>query len=344
MSRGSPSASPSTVIRSPWLASPRWPRSPWPTSVSAPRSAGPRLHELIAVFDCPAEQIPKTVIETVREISSSLKITLLGYNGHQNRVARLLKNGWVYAWMSWCSAIAHAQTRAVILHDLDAMPIGPSLFEDLYDHWLEANSEFCGISRYTGQGVTGDMNLVRTYELVLDAAYVRRRFRPIALFNKLTRIDGRVVNFDTTLNAQWQSPRRVVRPIDETQLVHASQLICQYNDLIAGRTDLAGVHHSLPMLPYLLYLGGDAAWLEMLGSQLEKPNVEVVSVFDRRMHLDGIPPLHWAWMEKLIRRLEQTSFGHTRPEVSDFLTGFIHRAGSTRTVGVETGASAIVER
>ncbi len=307
------------------------------------KNCGPRLCELIAVFDCRPENIPECVVEAASEISSSIKVTLVGYDARQYRVNRLAKHGWVYAWTSWCLAIARSKTRAVIIHDLDALPIGPMLFEQIYDHWVLANAEFCGINLYSGNGVDEEMGLVRTSELAFDSDYIRRRFRPIDLFNKMRHVDGRLVNFDTMLHAQWKSLRRVVQPIDEVKLVHPSQLICQYNDLISGRSDLAGRNHSLPVLPYFLYLGGDATWLRVVGSQLKDAVTARVSFVNRCMRLDAIPPEHWAWMEKQIRRLEQANFGETRPEVSDYLTGFIHRAGSRRSVGKETGAGAVPE-
>ena len=172
------------------------------------KNHGGRLHELIAVFDCPPEQIPSSVIETAREISGSIDVALLGYDWRQFRVARLLKNGWVFAWMSWCLAIAGSKTQALILHDLDACPIGSMVFEQIYGNWLASGAEFCGINLYSGSGVTKEMGLLRTDGLALDAAYVRRTFRPIDIFNNLRRVDGRVISFDTTLHAQWQSPRR----------------------------------------------------------------------------------------------------------------------------------------
>ncbi len=308
------------------------------------RNHGGRLHELIAVFDCPPEQIPSSVVETAREISGSIDVALLGYDRRQFRVARLLENGWVFAWMSWCLAIARSKTQALILHDLDALPIGSMVFEQIYGNWLSSGAEFCGINLYSGSGVTREMGLLRTDGLALDAAYVRRTFRPIDIFNNLGRVDGRVISFDTTLHAQWQSPRRVLSPIDQSQLVHPTQLICNLTDLVARRTDLRNVPHSLPMLPYFLYLGDDPAWLASGTEDLMHGNSRCLRLFERTARLDAIKPENWAWMEKQIRRLEQANFGTTRPEVQDFLIGFVRRAGTSRTVGAELGADAVFER
>jgi hypothetical protein len=302
-----------------------------------------RMHELILVFDCPVDQIPAMVVDAARAASSSINVELLGYDESQYRVARRINWGWVYSWMSWCLAIRRARTRAVIIHDLDALPINADVFEQIYDHWAEEATAFCGIRTYVGAGVTEEMGLVTTFELALDAAYVRRRFQPFDLFSKLKLVGGRIVDFDTMLYAQWQSPRRAVRPINESQLVHPSQLICHYTDLISGRSNFRNQGHMLPALVYFMYLGGDTTPLTTTGWYLAEQGAQSFRFFGRTAYIDGVKPGHWAWMEKQIRRVEQACFGNTRPEVEDYLRGFIQRSGSSRTVGKESGPTAIAD-
>jgi hypothetical protein len=303
-----------------------------------------RLHEMILVFDCLVDDIPPEVVDVVREISSKITVRLSGYNKHQLSVTRLMNWGWVYCWLSWALAIGQARTRTVILHDLDAMPVDPRLFERLYDHWLEEGAEFCGISPYLNNGVTAEMNLVRTYEMAMDAAYVRERFGPFDLFNKFRLVDGRLVNFDTCLYPQWQSPRRALRSIDQAWLVHPSLLICHYVELVSGRSTLKNINHSLPVLPYFLYLGGNVEPLEKAGPQIAQTAARIVSVFGRELGIDGVTPGQWAWMEKQIRRTEQSLFGETRPEIKEYLKGFEERAGAQRTVGMRADASFVEDR
>ncbi|MBX9625275.1 MAG: hypothetical protein K2X82_15820 [Gemmataceae bacterium] len=308
------------------------------------RQAGPDLREVILVFDCPPDRVPAVVAAAAREVAPAVRVRLLGYDRRQYRAARRIHWGWVYAWLSWSLGIAAANTRAVLIHDMDALPVAPGLFDRLYAGWAAEGAEFCGIRRYAGNGVTPDMGLVTTFELTLDAGYVRRTFRPFDLFNKLRVVDGRVVDFDTMLYAQWRSPRRVVRPIDEDQLVHPSQLICQYTDLTAGRTDFRGRGHMLPVLAYYMHLGGDPGPITAAGPGLADPGRRAVPMFGREVGVDGVPPGTWAWMEKQIRRVEHACFGATRPEVGDYLRGFVDRAGSHRTVGRETGPAAVPDR
>lgn len=304
----------------------------------------PRLHEMVLVFDCPASEIPASVQDAVREISPSLKIRVFSYSKWQCWFAHLVNWPWIYSWLSWCVALGQVRTRAVIVHDLDALPMDPGLFEQIYHNWLDSKAEFCGIRWYVGNGVIEEMHVVTTFELALDAVYVRERFRPFDLFNKLHLVDGRLVDFDTMLYAQWTGPPRAACPILETQLVHPSQLITQYTDLVAGRSNFRGKPNLLPILLYFLYLGGDEAPLTAAGPLIAKKESDQIQAFGRSAFIDGTPPEGWAWMEKQIRRVEQICFNQTRPAIEDYLRGFIWRSGDKRTVGRETGETAVAER
>ena len=246
--------------------------------------------------------------------------------------------------MSWCLGIAEARTRAVIIHDLDALPLDPDLFKQLHDHWVEERADFCGAKPYVTELIPEDRGLIRTYELVLDAAYVRGRFRPFDLFNKLRLVDGRLIDYDTMLHVQTQS-RCALRSIDEWQLVHPTQLICHYTDLAAGRTQFRGKNSALPILPYYYYLGGDSSLLDSIGTQLaaEGPPAERIRFLGYDLYIDGMMSETWAFLEKQIRRTEQVLYHRTRPEVESYLEGFIRRADHYRTVGREVGADAVAE-
>jgi hypothetical protein len=305
------------------------------------RTQSNRRQEIILVFDCPVEEIPEAVTRAVAELSTSTRVSLIGYDQRQYRVARRINWGWVYCWLSWCLAFRHASTRAVIIHDLDALPLASGFFEEVYDHWLEAGAHYCGIRLYKGNNIEDEMQLVTTFEMAFDVAYLREHFKPFDLFNKHRIVGNRVVNFDTMLWVQWRSPRRAVRPIHETDLVHPSQLISQYVDLASGRADYSGRENGLPILIYFLYLGGEVEPLVAASSRLGEESCRSITFFGRTLYVDGISPQAWAWMEKQIRRIEQHLFGATRPEIASYLQGFIRGAGSHRTVGVECGPYAV---
>jgi hypothetical protein len=290
---------------------------------------------IFLVFDCMEKELDQRVSKAVEESRKDTNLSLLFYSPRQVKIARKIAWGWVYAWMSWTIGISKARTRHVILHDLDALPLSETIFEDCYQNCLESKARFQGIQTYHQNGVTTDMQLATTFELVIDAQYLRKNFRPIDVFNRVAIIGGRYVDFDTFLYAQWRSESVNVTTIDESQLFHPSQMICQFTDFMAGRNTLETVQHNLLALVYMQYLGGDTQCLANIQSDLETESLGYVVFNERKLNINHINQAQWAWLEKQIRRLEQTLYSRTRPEVAPFLDQLALRAGTDRTVGSE---------
>jgi hypothetical protein len=214
------------------------------------------MHELILLFDCKYEDIPEIVMSRLREVKAYVPARIICSTPKQMHVSHLINWGWVFSWLSWCIGIGAAKTKHVLLHDLDAMAIEPTLFETLYANATASGAQFHGIRQRIDYPRSATEPLVATFELIIEADYLRREFKPFEGFNKLALIDGECVDFDTFLYTQWCSSKRSITPIDESQLVHPSQLICAYTDFISGRNLMNGSHNLL-VLPYLMYLGGD---------------------------------------------------------------------------------------
>lgn len=301
------------------------------------------LRELILIFDCQEHELPPSITSLVASLRDRLPIRVLTYSPAQAAAAAKLRWGWVYAWMSWCLGVGASRTRHVILHDLDALPLNPQLFDLRYQQALQNNSKFHGVRWYQGNGVLESMRLAVTFELVLDAQHVRANFRPFHVFNHVSLIDGRYVDFDTFLYVESKSDARTVEPLPESELVHPSQMICQYTDFVAGRNKYETTGHNL-LIPYYAYLGGDANALDAVGARCADPAARSVPFAGKELPITGMAPSHWAWLEKQIRRAEQALHGATRPEVEQYLTGFIARAGDARTVGREQGEAAVALR
>lgn len=312
----------------------------WPVAVAnlrlIARMRTPSMREVIVVLDCATDEVPSRMREAVEELRrGGLSIRVLGYSPEQLAVARSIEWGWVYSWLSWSLGIGAASTRRVLLHDLDALPIDEDLFERLFWAAEQSDAHFQGIRNYVGSGVRAEMNLVTTFEMMLDAQWLRSSADPFEGFNQVRLVDGRYVDFDTWLEVQQRAPRRRVEPIPERALVHPSQLICQFTDHCAGRGGRTSPSNSLPILAYFVSLGDPAFGLGDLAVAAADPQARQAVLWGRPSDIGVIAPEGWAWMEKQIRRLEQHLFGATRPEIEDFLAGFKRRAGDRRSVGVE---------
>ena len=85
-----------------------------------------------------------------------------------------------------------------------------------------------------------------------------------------------------------------------------------------------------------MHLGDPSLDLVSVGSQIADMFRNRVTLFDHEVDISRLDPRLWAWMEKQIRRLEQSLHGRTRPHIQKFLEGFIARAGTERSVGQES--------
>ena len=292
--------------------------------------------KVLFVFDCTESELPQSFKDFVEREIVDLDFEVLFYDDKQVEVSRRANWGWVYSWMSWCIGISKAKTRHVILHDLDALPLTTDIFESCYSGALDNDSAFHGIQLYQGNGVMKEQELVTTFQLVINVPRVVGSFEPIDAFNKLEYQEGKIVDYDTFLWMQRKLGSSSYSPIDETMMFHPTQVICQYTDFVSGRNNLTGIQHNLLALIYLRFLGGNEEAIIDLLAQLKESNSETVVIDSKSLSVAHLSCEHWAWLEKQIRRVEQTLYGLTRKEVAGLLEIFAENSKDKRTVGVES--------
>lgn len=281
--------------------------------------------KILVVVDAAKEDLGAAFEDQCRAVSDALPLEFLYYDAGQLRVARRIEWGWVYSWLSWCKGIAACTTRHAFLHDFDALLLGPRILEERYAAIRERGVQYLGIDFYRGLGIERVDGLARTFELMFDAAHVREHHRPIELFNRVGRLSGKRVEFDTLLYPQARAGRSDVLRLDETLLVHPSQMICQYVDFVAGR----GVpwNNNLLMIPYYELLGGDPRLFDAVRAQLvggkKRPEL-----WGRELVVGRLSPRHAAWMEKQASRLEAVVEGGTRASVAEYFGAVNALAGS----------------
>lgn len=275
--------------------------------------------EVILVFDRPPALMPEGFAERLEEARGDMPVRLLHYSDAQHAAADRIRWGWVYAWMSWTIGIAHAETRHVILHDLDAMPIDPTFFERRYAMARERDATFFGIRWYRGNGIEESDRLTTTFEMVMDAARVRETTEPYQAFNRIDVFNGRAVDFDTFLYTQSLLKESDKAPIEESDMVHPSQMICQYTDLLAGRNTHAMPTTNLPLMPAYMLLGGRSDLLEAISEHLEAGGDHQLPFLGKRLDVSALTGTHMDWLESQARRLEHAATGSVRPEVERYL-------------------------
>ena len=300
-----------------------------------------RLRELILVFDSVRTPAHEDLERRVAAEHPHLPVRYIYYTPVQQRVTRTINWGWVYSWLSWCTGLSAATTRHVILHDFDALLIRRDILEERYAEILRRGHEYVGVRFYEGNGVVADDGLVTTFELILDAAFVRANFRPIDIFNHIAMHRGRSVDFDTFLYAESRRGTASVSEVHEEDMVHPSQMICQFTDqqrLPALETNI------LLLVPYFIYASGDPGPLREQHRALAGRRGRVVEFFGRSLDLSRLSLVHAQWLTKQAFRVERAVAGEVRDEIRayfELIEAMVTEAPTSRPVAAQTPAPAM---
>ena len=230
----------------------------------------PDLKELLVVVDGPGESLDPGFETFILEEFPDIRIRFLYYSERQACVADKLQLPYVYSWLSWAIGMAHATTTTVFLQDYDALVLEPIL-ADRYQKFTSSNSVIQGISWYQGGGIVREDRLATTFEAFVDLTWIRAA-PPLAMFHKIGRLNGRLVDFDTTLALQANSAsvgHRQCYPKREAELMHPSQMIHQYT-MFRRNPGRALPCFAIPMIPFFKFLANDADALNRAADLLHK--------------------------------------------------------------------------
>jgi hypothetical protein len=283
------------------------------------------LRAILLVIDETQEKLGQPSLDALRSDFSDLPLKVIFYSKRQKRIARLVNWAWVYSWLSWSIGISRTETRYAILHDLDSMLIAPRILRERYEAIVRRSDQYVGERFYEGNGVLPEYQLAATYEFVFDVPFVRDHFRPIDLFNHVATRSGRSIDYDTFLWAQHQCGRASVLRIPEEDMVHPSQMICQFAEL-AYRGRQPSRAPNIVLLPYLFFLGGDRDAMQRVVGYA-RPKLGRMPFFGTELELARVDESHAAWLEKQAARLEVAIHGHVRPEVQEYFAAVRDLAG-----------------
>lgn len=216
----------------------------------------PELRRIVIAIDATRDSFPHIDEQRLRATYPGIDIDVFYYSSVQSAVAERLKLPFVYAWMSWCIALAQVRTQDVLIHDYDALVFGSTL-ADRHRELVRSGAKFQGVSWCHVGGFVPEDRLATTFEAFADATWLRS-LTPVSLFNKIGLKNGRSVDYDTTLEIQDRllSPeQRACIPMNLDELVHPSQMIHQYT-MFRKFPGQALPSFSMPMLPFFAHLAG----------------------------------------------------------------------------------------
>lgn len=279
------------------------------------------LKSVIVVFDC--EHDPN-LREGLSKSFPDLPLEI-GFMDFQDisslhRAGLFAKPAWLKCWLKWVRGIERSKTSCVVLHDLDALILRPDFFESRFATYQSHASNFLGVTFYRGNGITEEDRVSTTFELFLNAEKVRSEFHAVDAFNRVSKLGKRLVDFDTFLWIQNQLRGIETIPATHQEMVHPSQMICQYVEFVERGRLLSRTQHNLLILPIYASIGGNDHWIEQLCVDIEHPDFDgAIPFLGRQLPIATLTQEHVQWIRKQTELLESTLFGNLRPLTSRLL-------------------------
>jgi hypothetical protein len=277
------------------------------------------LDKILVVLDRPREEMLDDIEAVIRSRFPMMPLEFVYYSSLQRWVCTVIRWPWVPSWLSWSIGIGRLSTRYGFLHDFDAMLLRSDIIEERFLTIQERSHEYVGVRFYDGNGVMPEDELATTFELMFDAQFIRSAFAPLDLFNHVARFRGRRVDFDTFLYPQSQGGRASTMPIAEQDMVHPSQLICQFEGIVSGRGSVP-LNNNLLLVPYFLFLAGEPTAMAEMTRYLESCDGPKVPYFGKSLDLVGMDSNLFRWIVKQAYRLERRVAGHTREDVRRYFS------------------------
>jgi hypothetical protein len=300
------------------------------------------LDKVLVILDRPRDELADDIEDVIRSRFLTLPLEFVYYNKMQRWVCDTIRWPWVKSWLSWSIGAGRLNTRYAFLHDFDAMLLRSDIIEERFHTICERGHEYVGVRFYDGNGVVLNDELATTFELMFDAQFVRRTFVPLDLFNHVTRFKGRRVDFDTFLFAQSRHGKASTLPVSEQDMVHPSQLICNFEELVTARHPVPG-SNSLLLVPYFLFAAEEPEVMAHLTRDLENGDGPSVPFFGKSLDLSAMDSQLFRWIVKQGYRLERREAGHTRDAVRRYFSAadkFIARVGQRHPI-LESGEAEI---
>jgi hypothetical protein len=297
------------------------------------RQGRQNLARVLLAFDCTAEEARRLNIEQPLRDSYGDRLPLqFIYHGKlQNKVIRGFNWGWTYSWINWSLSLAACQTRFALIHDLDAMLIQPDLLESRFTATRDAAVQYSGTAHYHCNGIDESDRLLTTFEMFCDVQFLRANFKPLDLFNLPTIWKGKPVEFDTLLWAQTRGGRGLLLPISPRDMVHPSQMICQFVAVRGSAPYTPPANNNILMIPYFMELGGDRQTLAEHQASLDQSDGRTVRCFGRPLDFSNFSIAHARWLTEQGHRLDTAVHGAVRPEIRRYfesIENLIQRRGS----------------
>ncbi|WP_152051731.1 hypothetical protein [Tautonia marina] len=273
------------------------------------------------VFDRIKQPGGDAFVESIRQRFPELPLDFQFHPPIAGRITEKVNQSKFYAAMNWTRALAACQSRYAILHDFDLYPIDPRYFARMYETLKDNQWLFAGYETARFDGLTPEDLIFGSWNLALDAQWVRSRYRPIDGYHKVAMVNGRRVDLDPFSYLQTLSPKRGLVPsLGPDAFAHVKNLCSTFLRFNGGqKVDLAWRLH---YLWYLESLSEHPERLEEATRAMQEARSSRLTVAGQTVDFQGTHVTCSNVLEKDLLMLEQNLYGGMRPEVSTYIDEF----------------------
>ncbi len=279
------------------------------------------LVKLYIVFDRTQRPGAEDLIRDVHQSFAQLPIEFLFHPPVAGKIVERINVSTYYNSMNCVTALSQCRTKYALLHDFDLYPLEPGYFREVVQAMQQRGLRFCGLEYTLFDGLTEEDRLIGTWCLGMDVEWLRANHRPIDCFQRIARLDGRLIQLDPFSYLQTKtSERDLVKTLDGRACCHVGNLCGTYIRYKTGRKP-----DFVWRLHYLWYLESLSGYDDRLSEVMEAMQRATSGNLRLGPFETDFSRTHVGCANVLREKLEQMEkalFGGVRPEVHAYLDAF----------------------
>jgi hypothetical protein len=279
------------------------------------------LHGLVrvyVVFDRRETSGAGNFIESTKNQFANLPID---FSFHPTLLGRLLEKinqSKFYASTNWCLGLSKCRTKYAIMHDFDLYPLQKNFFRSIFETMKEKKLRFSGAEFTHYDGLSNEDRLIGTWELGVDAEWLRSKFRPIRCYHSVAKVNNRYVDLDAFSEIQSQTPERELAPqLCEQSFAHVRNLCSTYLRFVSG--DPVNIAWRLHLLLYLWSLTRGEEFLNRYTSQMKVAATSSLMIEDQTVDFSKEHFTCANVLRTQVSMMEKSLYGEVRPTVERFM-------------------------
>ena len=287
------------------------------------------VRRVLVVFDRTRREGANDFVDGIKREFASLPLAFYFHPTVPGGIVRIVNQSKFYASLNWVTGIKNCPTRYAILHDFDLYPLQSDFFRNIFAALKTENLCFCGAEYTHWDGLTDEDRILGTWELGMDADWLRNTCKPIDCFHKYAPIGGRLHDVDAFSYIQSRTPERaLVHGANGLPYCHVTNLCSTFLRLTKG--EKVNVAWRLHTLWYLESLPEDTRRLRAITEHMNAAKSPVLTVNNRMIDFSTVHVTCANVLDRDLMLMENFLYGSCRDVVREYVdafSGFLRKHG-----------------